>query len=146
MALWKCSNFGKFWKILTRKCWRQQNFCWKNIICKYFWKLDIKSVLRAKFQVSSTFGSNLNLGGQKINMHKIISSVLRTVPVYSNISTTCLWSLAKELCIATYHDQEELLNKRSRKMSKCRHENKCLLANDQLSMVQFLHTICFRNV
>ena len=30
---------------------------------KYFWKLDIKGMLRAKFQVSSTFGSNFNLGG-----------------------------------------------------------------------------------
>ena len=29
---------------------------------KYFWKLHIKGMLCAKFQVSGAFGSNFNLG------------------------------------------------------------------------------------
>ena len=29
---------------------------------KYFWKLDIKGLLRAKLQISNAFGSNFNLG------------------------------------------------------------------------------------
>ena len=37
--------------------------------------------------------------------------------------------LHKNLYIATYYDQEELLNKRSKLLSKYRHENKFLLIN-----------------
>ena len=33
------------------------------MVCKYFWRLDIKGTPRVKFQVSSTFGSDFNLEG-----------------------------------------------------------------------------------
>ena len=42
-----------------------------------------------------------------------------------------LLCLHKNIYIATYHDQEELLNKRLELISKCRHENKFLLANNK---------------
>ena len=32
------------------------------MVFKYFWKLDIKGLLPAKFQISNAFGSNFNLG------------------------------------------------------------------------------------
>ena len=60
---------------------------------------------------------------------KLSWSVLKIVPGYSNISKRCLLCLYEKLFIATYHDQNELLNKRSELISKCRHENKFLLAN-----------------
>ena len=42
---------------------------------------------------------------------KLISSILKIVPGYLNISKRCLLCLYEKLYIATYHDQEELLNK-----------------------------------
>ena len=60
---------------------------------------------------------------------KLTWSILKIVPGYSNISKRCLLCLHEKLYIATYHDQEELLSKRSELISKCRHENKFLLAN-----------------
>ena len=45
---------------------------------------------------------------------------------FEMISYLCLH---EKLYIATYYDQEELLNKRSELASKCRHEKKFLLAN-----------------
>ena len=82
---------------------------------------------------------------------KLTWSILKIVPVYSNISKRCFSCLQEKLYIAIYHDQE-LLNKRSKSISKCRHENKFLLANykanDQLLIVQFqyLHIIYNRNI
>ena len=41
----------------------------------------------------------------------------------------CRLCIHKKLYIATYRDQEELLNKLLELTSKCRHENKFVLAN-----------------
>ena len=50
-------------------------------------------------------------------------------PAYSNISKRCLLCLHEKLAIALYPNPEELLNKRSEMISKCRHLNKFLLMN-----------------
>ena len=55
--------------------------------------------------------------------------IVRSVPAYSNITKRCMLCLYEKLLIATYPNQEELLNKRSELVSKCRHENKFLLKN-----------------
>ena len=56
-------------------------------------------------------------------------SVVKSVPGYSNISKRCLLCLTEKVLIATYENPEELLNKRSELMAKCRHDNKFLLTN-----------------
>ena len=52
----------KFLEILNRKCWRQQKNCWQSMTFRYLKKLDLKGMLRVKFQISHTFGSTFNLG------------------------------------------------------------------------------------
>ena len=56
-------------------------------------------------------------------------SVAKSVPGYSNISKRCLLCVTEKVLIATYENPEELLNKRSELMAKCRHGNKFLLSN-----------------
>jgi hypothetical protein len=56
-------------------------------------------------------------------------SILKSVPPYSNISKKCHLCLNEKLAIISYSKPEELLNKRSEFISKCRHENKYLLKN-----------------
>ena len=56
-------------------------------------------------------------------------SILKCVPGYSNVSKKCLLCLHEKLLIITYPNQNELLNKRSELISKCRHENKFMLVN-----------------
>ena len=54
-------------------------------------------------------------------------SVLKCVRPYSNTSKKCLLCLHEKLAIITHPNQNELLNKRSELLCKCRHENKYLL-------------------
>ena len=56
-------------------------------------------------------------------------SVLRCISSYSNISKKRRLCLYKKLKIVTYHNQQELLNKRFELLCKCRHANKFLLKN-----------------
>lgn len=56
-------------------------------------------------------------------------SIVKSVPSYSNISKKCLLCLYEKLAIITYESPDDLLNKRSELISKCRHENKYLLKN-----------------
>ena len=59
----------------------------------------------------------------------LIWSIAKKVPPYSNISKKCLLCLHEKLEIINYPRPEELLNKRSELISKCRHANKFLLRN-----------------
>ena len=54
---------------------------------------------------------------------------VKSVPGYSNISKRCMLRLHEKNEILSYPDQEELLNKRSEIVSKCRHVNKFHLSN-----------------
>ena len=56
-------------------------------------------------------------------------SIVKTVPGYSNITKKCMLCLHEKYEILNYPKQEELLNKRSELVSKCRHLNKFLLSN-----------------
>ena len=58
----------------------------------------------------------------KWSIHKRISS-------YSNLSKRCLLCLHEKLEILNYPNQDQLLNKCSRLISKCRHGNKFQLNN-----------------
>ena len=55
--------------------------------------------------------------------------VLRTAKTYSNITKRCSLCLHEKLAIITYPYPDELLNRRSELITKCRHENKFLLKN-----------------
>ena len=59
----------------------------------------------------------------------LVWSIAKKVPPYSNISKRCLLCLHEKLEIINYPRPEELLNKRSELISKCRHVNKFLLRN-----------------
>ena len=56
-------------------------------------------------------------------------SVVKTVPAYSNIVKKCLLRLHEKLEIVHYPHPEELLNKRSELVSKCRHARTYLSNN-----------------
>ena len=56
-------------------------------------------------------------------------SILKSVPAYSNITNRCLLCLQEKFEIISYKNTEELLNKKSELISKCRHQNKFLLEN-----------------
>ena len=53
--------------------------------------------------------------------------ILRTAKAYSNIIKSCFLCLHEKLAIITYPYPDELLNRRSELVTKCRHENKVLL-------------------
>ena len=55
--------------------------------------------------------------------------IIKSVPRYSNISKRCMLCLHEKYEILNCPDQEELLNKRSELVLKCRHINKFLLSN-----------------
>ena len=57
----------------------------------------------------------------------LIWKVLRTARTYSNITKRCSLCLHEKLAIITYPYPDELLNRRSELVTKCRHENKFLL-------------------
>ena len=59
----------------------------------------------------------------------LVWTIAKRVPPYSNISKKCLLCLHEKLKIINYPRPEELLNKRSELISKCRHANKFLLRN-----------------
>ena len=50
------------------------------------------------------------------------------MPAYSNITKRCPLCLQEKLAIISYEKPEELLNKRSELISKCRHQNKFLIS------------------
>ena len=55
--------------------------------------------------------------------------IIKSVPVYSNISKKCQLCLQEKFEILNYLNPNELLNKESKLISKCRHVNKFLLSN-----------------
>ena len=55
--------------------------------------------------------------------------IVKSVVPYSNITKKCGLCLQEKFEILTYPNPEELLNKRSELVSKCRHVNKFLLSN-----------------
>ena len=55
--------------------------------------------------------------------------VLRTAKTYSSITKRCSLCLHKKLATITYPYPDELLNRQSELVPKCRHENKFLLKN-----------------
>lgn len=55
--------------------------------------------------------------------------IVKSVPSYSNISKRCQLCLQEKFEILNYPNPDELLNKRSELVSKCRHVNKFLLSN-----------------
>ena len=55
--------------------------------------------------------------------------VLRTAKTYSSVTKRSSLCLHEKLLIITYPYPDELLNRRSELVTKCRHENKVLLKN-----------------
>ena len=56
-------------------------------------------------------------------------SILKSVPAYNNITKRCLLCLHEKFEIISYKNPEELLNRKSELISKCRHSNKFQLSN-----------------
>ena len=65
-------------------------------------------------------------------------SIVKRVSIYSNITKKCLLCLHEKLEIVNYPHPEELLNKCSELVSKCRHANKYLLNNYKANDRMFL--------
>ena len=86
---------------------------------------------KSKFYANST---NLSSHVWEIKKRKNVTpvltcEVLHTVKAYSNITKRCSLCLHKKLAIIIYPYPDELLNKRSELVTKCRHENKFQLKN-----------------
>ena len=89
-----------------------------------------KSFKNKSYRNDTTLSSYLWDLREKHNVFPTLTwSVVKSVPGYSNISKRCLLCLTEKVLIATYENPEELLNKRSELMAKCRHNNKFLLSN-----------------
>ena len=56
-------------------------------------------------------------------------SILKSVPAYNNITKRCQLCLQEKLAIISYENPEDLLNKKSEILNKCRHASKFLLKN-----------------
>jgi len=56
-------------------------------------------------------------------------TIMKTAKTYSNITKRCNLCLQEKFEILYYKNQNELLNNKSEIISKCRHENKFLMAN-----------------
>jgi len=65
---------------------------------------------------------------EKEKIDPILSwSILKSVPAYNNITKRCQLCLQEKLAIISYENPDELLNKKSEIISKCRHASKFLL-------------------
>ena len=71
-------------------------------------------------------------------------SIVKSVPGYSNITKKCLLCLYEKLEIINNPNQEELLNKRSELISKCRHLNKYLLSISKTPTEHYQFVIKFK--
>ena len=58
-------------------------------------------------------------------------SILKSVPAYNNISKKCLLCLQEKIEILFYKKKDELLNKRSELVAKCKHIRKSSLAQQK---------------
>jgi hypothetical protein len=61
--------------------------------------------------------------------YKISWSIAKKTNGYNPVTKTCSLCLSEKLIICNFRDKNRLLNKRSEMVSKCRHENKFILAN-----------------
>ena len=89
-----------------------------------------KSIKNKSYRNDTTLSSYLSDLREKHNVFPTLTwSVVKSVPGYSNILKQCLLSLTEKMLIAIYENPEQLLNKRSELIGKCRHDNKFLLTN-----------------
>ena len=79
-----------------------------------------------------------NLKNKNIPVAESQWPIEKNVPAYSNISKRYLLCLYEKLAIITFNDQDNLLNKRSELMNKCRHENNFLLRNYKGKGTQYI--------
>ena len=67
---------------------------------------------------------------KKKNVTPVLTwEVLQTAKAYSNITRRCSLCLHEKLAIITYPYQDELFNRQSKLVTRCRDENKFLLKN-----------------
>ena len=89
-----------------------------------------KSIKNKSYRNYTTLSSYLWDLRQKHNVFPTLTwSAVESVPGHSNISKRCLLCLTEKMLTATYENPEELLNKRSELMAKCRHNSEFLLSN-----------------
>ena len=88
------------------KSFRHEQYKAGTELSKYIWKLK---------------SENLS--------YKIQWKILRKTSGYNKISKTCNLCLNEKLEILKFRDKNALLNTRNELVSKCRHENKHILAN-----------------
>ena len=104
---WTAEDHFKKWFYNHRKSFNNESSTNDTTFSKYIWELK------------ETSNSSPTL----------VWSIAKKVPSYSNISKRCLLCLHKKLEIINYPRPDQLLNKRSKLISRCRHANKFLLRN-----------------
>ena len=61
--------------------------------------------------------------------YQIRWSIARKLSGYNPVSKFCNFCLLEKLLFCNFSDKSRLINKRLDHVSKCRHENKCMLKN-----------------
>ena len=114
---------------------------WKKCLCTivYRWvscRVGTSYCFHQKSFTTKKYANNTALSNyvwQIKNTHNKLPdlkwSIIKSVPAYSNLTKRCLLCLHEKLAIISYPAPDELLNKKTEFISKCRHENKFLLAN-----------------
>ena len=83
-----------------------------------------------KHQVFSSESSGFWVSSEiSLNQTSLKWSIIKSLPAYSNISKKCQLCLEEKFEILNYSNPNELLNKTSKLISKCRYLNKFLLSN-----------------
>ena len=89
-----------------------------------------QSFSNQKYSKSTTLSAHLRNIKRKSNERIDLKwEILRQAAPYSNITKSSLLCLHEKLAISLCPNPEELLNKRTEMISKCRHQNKFLLMN-----------------
>ena len=101
-------GFKKNWFYNHQQLMWNKNYTKSTTLTTYLWGIK-----------STSEQQNVNLSWE----------IIGQADPHTNTSKQCLLCLHKTLAIVLYPNPEELLNKRSQMISKCRHLNKLLLMN-----------------
>ena len=96
---------------------------------KIRYRNHIKSFRHAQYETETELSKYIWAIKSKGLTYSIKWNILKLTAGYSKISKSCNLCINEKIEICKFKNKRALLNKRSELVSKCRHENKHLLAN-----------------
>ena len=104
-------------------------YLWRVVSFGFLQGLNVPLFNQTGFKLGIKLGLNWDLKLKHNVTPTLKWCILKSVGPYSNITKKCRLCLQEKFQILSYPIPDELLNKRSELVSKCRHMNKFLLAN-----------------